>query len=522
MFYCTKCGTANSRKANYCIHDGYPLHKPEAHFNINHIDTISCDNCGADRMHGAIYCHACGETYEHIRTREVDHSKASIPFKKNDVKQGLIKTFPFAILAVLILWFGSYLSLNDVQPTNFDHSEINPEVELVNQYRFMIDRYEQMNLQAKGDNRTFRMGESTEDRVSSLSPVDVMMLSNLASVHLTYQNDSVSGDPELVRNQESRAGLVYYLFLAMLSIAIAGFIYMKWARLSNWKAIITHLLSFGLWYSVIIFLISLMVTYSSEDANFEVTYSYSYISIDALWTSFIISLVALSFVFLYQRHIRFPHWLRAVRLSLTTFMILILVFLGVTTVFYLTKLQSVQAFEMLQGIPLVSSLVIIAQVAVILLNLVFMNSFQFSAKGDISEAMSYHLIQKINGDAMPEEWFQGFMMIEGLLWALVGIAFIILLWVSYRLSTLTLVNRLKQVIIYSLSFTFVMTLISRGATMYFENLTPDYDGWYEIGFGTLQTLVTFFVITFVITLLGSFLFTKVRSGDKHEQTDLAA
>ncbi|WP_175615397.1 zinc ribbon domain-containing protein [Piscibacillus halophilus] len=525
MIYCTKCGTANLEHAIYCIEDGQPLHKSSKNINLirpqNYQQT--CFSCGADQEEHHQYCHVCGESVERVHVYEVEMKSHHPHYRKTlkEVNKSMIRVIPFVLLSIALLIVFSSLILNIVQNTS-DRSEeaFHPEVpegfeqvEWIYNYRYLTDSYNQMKLEATGGLDQLDRLEGTEDINSILSPFDIILFANLSKVSVSLTDQS---EQETFHGYQttSRPGLVFYFFLALLSLAIAGLAYSFKAKINNWQDWVIQAISFSVVYSLIIFLFSLFMdsTHQIDHGHSTQVTSYIYQSFDVLLKSFLISFLTILSVLSFKKGWSQPFFVKGLKVSLLTVLTIVSVFMFVSWLLLTSYIKNIELYDFLIDSSLISGVVLVGQIAIYLLNFVFLNTIEIDTFGELGPGkISYQIFEKLNSPTNSELLEKGFHFIESFIWVLMGVTLIIIFIFSRAFKSLSNREKWLGFVVYSSSFAITLSAFTVAVTYFNDmNYTEDSNSFF-IGFSATHMLIVSFLICLVISIIGSLTLKNRRS-----------
>ncbi|TFB15073.1 zinc ribbon domain-containing protein [Filobacillus milosensis] len=513
MIYCSRCGTANNKDANYCINDGFPLNKIKERTVIRHKEEqVSCQSCGADQLPNAQYCLTCGESLAVVQSPIIPKNEGALALKsikKNDVKKAFLHTLPLVIITILAIWLLSFVSLGKIDSTPFDYQNIESNMEIVMHLNYFSD-YENNKRRSLGED-SINLGHNPEGIVDPvISSLDLMMLSN--SVYLETIRHDYAGKDSGHQTTQVKSGLVYYLYLTIFIIFLVGIIYSKKKPFSDWRRLVIYALVFSSMYALIIFILSLFTTHGTEDYNNFTPFTYSFIASDALWKSFLIGFIAIFSGFIMTRENKLPSLILSMKyavklLIMTT--VLLLIVSGLLYVFYLRELH---AIEYIEKSSIISAPVVISQISIVLFNLVFQNVYRFKAAFSEMNSTtqeniaSYHMFtkRKLSGD-ISEGFFDAFNSIDYVLWALLGAVIIIVVYLSKYFSYEQLRDRIKSISVYSAFFSVIATMLSYGATFHLKTDNVEYQSIFILGFSLIMSFIVFFSFTFILTFVSSYI-----------------
>ncbi|RPF52139.1 zinc ribbon domain-containing protein [Aquisalibacillus elongatus] len=538
MIYCTKCGTANSPTSHYCIHDGYPLHKPHESKVLNRENyEFECPNCGSNKVKDALYCHFCGETFEQLEAtqmedhRQISYSRENLNYKF--VGKTMLKMAPFVIISMIMIAFLTYFSVGEEtngEPGYVDSQEYNPSQEIFYQYRYITSSFKNIKDEINHFNRNNNNQgepEPTElEEGNGMSPFDLLLIANLVPTEVESSNfDKREEVIDYSTKNTSYMGLAYYFVIAMVSIAIVSIVIMRRVQFNNWQDLLLKALAFSTVYALILFVVSLVTQYtgSMDGRDFIRESSLSFLSLHSLWKGFLISFVVILSVFSFTRKVELPRGIKAIKYSAILSMILFSIMLIFSSIVYFKDLRHSEVMELLNANPSIFSLVIIVQIAVYLLNIVFLNKLEFLRRSgdpnggepieldELHEFLNYHLFSKpIDIRREYADIYQSITNYETIYWLLFAVTVVFIVVIARRFSGLNISTRLKSIFVYSLVVSMMMAFLIYSGTHLSSSLTmvserEEFRNEAILGASAFQMFLRSFGIVFVISIIGSYL-----------------
>ncbi|MDQ0352992.1 hypothetical protein J2R98_002853 [Alkalibacillus filiformis] len=411
MIYCTKCGAKNSADALYCHADGHSLHKLSQLPNYQKRQEETCHYCGASHYDGAFYCHVCGESYQSVNKKSVKKAITQVKFGKmsaSQVGKTAVMVIPFVLLTLVMMLISIQLTYTE---PDLDHDvaprgEQSIVVEALEQYSV----FENHIMYLKSGDEEYRIHRHSSGWEKSLNLGELLLISNAVPIAISAQetHEPSHEDGEVFETSYTQTynfGTAHQAVVLIVAVVISAGLFRMWRRNSTLVSQIVSSGLFGMWYGLTLLVLALLSSdhFTIEDGYRSGSTDLYFLSGEAFGKGFLITSVIFLIGQLIWEKRQLPHFFTGLKLGGKWFSVIFLLFILVSGWYTFTHLTDIRFINSTVNYSVLLSFILIAvTLAVIVLNVGFLNTLYMQQLFFDGERVPFHLL---NPDL--EEFLEG-------------------------------------------------------------------------------------------------------------------